>query len=424
MSHEELPKGDEAQLGEEASLVESELAAPATDVPGPQDGASEEVAADAGEVEEPPAPLALRQTVSLNGASCDCRFGDEVLDRFGRDLRVAVGRPGRALVVVEEGADGDLVTKVRREATDSGFTVSEASVPSGARAATVAEAQRLFEALAENAITGGDAIVAVGGADALSLCAFAASTWCGGATLAALPTSMDALVRCPARPLALGVGTVAHMVSGRPRMSLCYATPITVGAGLVDDASLLARAYEVSGAVCESKEGFNGLVMRSEAIATGDIEAIGRQALDSARGIGRVCSSTSVAVRQSLAYGETFAEGLQSLAPNLPQWALLGEGMRFSARLAVGIVNGDVDFVFTQDALLDRLGLPAVDGADLPREALDPEALEAAIRAAAFRRSNRYLFAVPYAVGRVRLTAAPEDVLMDNLAGWCASKQQ
>lgn len=413
MSEETAPQGTTEAVDtveqEIAALVDEKLESPATDDPMP----------------EPPAPLALRQTVSLNGASCDCRFGDEVLDRFGRDLRVSVGRPGRALLVVETGADIDLVTKIRHEATDSGFMVSEMTLEALEDGPSVAQAVALYETMAADHITGGDAVVAVGGATTLSACAFAASTWCGGATVAGIPTSLDALVRCPARPLALNVAGETAMVSGRPRLALCYGTPQTTKALSLDDRSLLARAYEVQGAVCESKEGFNNLVMRSEAIAAGDIEAIGRQALDTARGIGRVASSTSVAVRQSLVYGETFAEGLRALVGDaLPQWALLGEGMRFSARLAVGVVHGDVDFVFTQDALLDRLGLPAIDGSVLPPEALDPEVLEAAIKEAALRRSNRYLFAVPYAVGRVRQTAAPDDVLAENLAGWCASKQQ
>lgn len=374
---------------------------------------------------EPRPALSLRQTVSLNGASCDVRFGDEVLDRFGRDLRIAVGRPGRCALVCEKGTDPELALRVRRLVTDSGFFVSQVEVPAGREAAALSQVDALCAQLMELHVTGGDAIVAVGGAEALSLCSYTASVWCGGTTLACVPTTMDALVRCPARPLALDVPGGARMVSGRPRMALCYTTPEVASAGAYGDAELLARAYEVAGAVCESKEAFNGLVMRSEAMAQGDLEALGRQALDTARGLGRVASSTSVAVRQSLAYGQVFAEGLGALCGHrVPVWALLGEGVRFAARLAVGAVEGDVDFVFAQDALLDRLGVHGVPLGNLPADALDPAVLRESMKTCALRRSNRYLFALPYAVGRVRMTAVDDAVLDEHTNAWCEAKRQ
>ena len=82
------------------------------------DGAPE---AEAAQVAKAMAPM--RQTVSANGASCDVRLGDGVLERFGRDLRVCCGRTGTAAFLVEEGTGPDLVESLFRLVTDAGFLV-------------------------------------------------------------------------------------------------------------------------------------------------------------------------------------------------------------------------------------------------------------------------------------------------------------
>ena len=172
----------------------------------------------------------------------------------------------------------------------------------------------------------------------------------------------------------------------------------------------------MAAAVCESRDAFNTLVMRSEAMAAGDAAAMAGQALEAARGVGRVNASTSVAVRRSLSYGETFARALGRFLPGVGWGLRLGEGLRFAARLAVGAVEGDVDLVFAQDALLDRLSVPEVPCA------LDPAALGRAFREEELARTNRAMVALPHAVGRVRMAAVDDAVLAEHLDAWCAAR--
>ncbi len=374
------------------------------------DGAPE---AEAAQVAKAMAPM--RQTVSANGASCDVRLGDGVLERFGRDLRVCCGRTGTAAFLVEEGTGPDLVESLFRLVTDAGFLVKRLGDLPG-DACDVSQLPGLWTELGEAGVTSSDAVVAIGGRRALSLASFAASSWCGGTPLAVVPLALDALVLCPALPLALTCAGHKAMVSARCRMALCYGEPGLMDIAALTPDNLAGRAALVAAAVCESRDAFNALVMRSEAIAQGDVEQIGRQALDAARGVGRVHASTSVAVRRSLSYGETFARALGRFVPEACWGLRLGEGMRFAARLAVGAVDGDVDFVFAQDALLDRLSVGEVACS------VDPEDLGRAFREEELARTNRAMVAMPHAVGRVRMAAVEDEVLAEHLAAWCAAR--
>lgn len=358
----------------------------------------------------------LRQTVSANGTSCDVRFGTGVLDRFGRDMRICAGRPGVAALTAQEGVDPGLVERIRRLATDAGFLVRDVCPLPAENAATLESANALLASLAAASVNASDVVVAVGDADALSVAAFCASTWCEGTAVACVATGLAGLVRCPARPRPLSVGECGGVVSARARMALCYSEPEVVDLAALTPANVYARALMVGAAVCESRDAFNNLVLASGAIAEGDLDALASQCLEAARSIGRIGASTSVGVRRSLTYGEPFAEALGALVPDAPEGLRLGEGLRFAARLAVGAVEGDVDFVFAQDALLERLGV-----AELPCR-LDPRELGAAFTKAVERRSGRAMVSLPHAVGRVRPSTVPDDVLEEHLAAWCRAR--
>ena len=69
--------------------------------------------------------------------------------------------------------------------------------------------------------------------------------------------------------------------------------------------------------------------------------------------------------------------------------------------------------MFTQDELLERLGLGTTEAA------VDPQALVAAMREERFRRTNRFMVATPRALGRVRLTAVPDELLEEHVTVGC-----
>ena len=99
-----------------------------------------------------------------------------------------------------------------------------------------------------------------------------------------------------------------------------------------------------------------------------------------------------------------------------PESALLADAMRFAARLSVAGENLSIDDMFTQDELLERLGLGTV------KAAVDADELVAAIQKERFARTNRFMLALPRALGRVRLTAVETETLTEHVRAWCASR--
>ena len=139
--------------------------------------------------------------------------------------------------------------------------------------------------------------------------------------------------------------------------------------------------------------------------------------MECVRSKGKVASSSSVAIRQSVEYGQALRHALRAVVPaDVPESALLAEALRFSARLSAAREELSLDDMFTQDELLERLGLGYVE---CP---VDADALLAAIKKERFSRTNRFMLALPRAIGRVRLAAVEPDALAEHVAAWCASR--
>lgn len=340
------------------------------------------------------------------------RLGSGVLDRLGHDLHVVVGKPRRCGLLFAAGEDPALVERCRRVLADAGFLVSEMPCE-GASLRSVTGASGLFGRMAEEGLTGDDALVAVGAPDLLSLSSFVSGAWCGGMALSFVATTQESCVVSPMCPRPLDVGGLSACVSvpGFPRILVADSDVISSGEGLLG-----ARALMLQTAVADSESALDVLSSHADELVAGAWEAVGAQLGDTARRRGRIASSSSIAIRQSLEYGRTFARGLaRLLGDDVDEARLLAEGMRFESRLAVAVEEAEPDFVFAQDELLDALGLApvAVD--------LDAAVLLDACKGEAFRRTNRFLPALPLAIGRVRRTTVPDGVLAEHLEAWCAS---
>ena len=90
--------------------------------------------------------------------------------------------------------------------------------------------------------------------------------------------------------------------------------------------------------------------------------------------------------------------------------------MRFAARLSAAQDQLSIDDMFTQDELLERLGPGTVEAP------VDPDALLAAMREERYRRTNRFMLALPRSLGRVRLSMVPDDLFAEHVAAWCDSR--
>ena len=177
----------------------------------------------------------------------------------------------------------------------------------------------------------------------------------------------------------------------------------------------MARAIKAAGAILESEHTFAHLWDRAEKIAQGVREDVCQQIAESVRTRGRTISSASVAVRQSIGYGDVIAAAFQNLVPDAAPSTCLAEALRFSARYGVSENAFALDDMIAQDEMLENLGLGTLS-VDL--EAQD---LFDAIKGECLRRSNRFMLLMPQALGRIRLVSVNADRLMDHCYAWCAA---
>ncbi len=362
-------------------------------------------------------PVPQRQWVSIPGGSCDVRMGAGALEHLGTILKVVVGKPRMALVVSSQECEADLLERVRRELVSAGFSTSIAAIPAGGEALGLKAHAALCADFANACITSDDVVVALGGSDVLSASNAVAADWCGGVPLACIPTDLRALTEAALTPAGLSVGDRANMIQPRGCCRQIVCDTRIVDFSLAREETSYALALMVATACAESEQAFERLWNNSQQIMAGDEDVIAEQALDTLKCRGRIASSTALAVRQSVAYGQVFQRAMSALLPSVPASTLLAEALRFSARLSAGMGKASIDDVLMQDELLERLGLPMIEEC-----ALGAQDMCGALRDECFLRSNRFMLPLPQKIGRVRLSTIEDDLLCEHTGAWCASR--
>lgn len=358
-----------------------------------------------------------RQWVTLRGSSMDLRVGAGIVDNIAHDISSAIGRPRACALAVEPGAPADLVETLRRGLTDQGFQVYGFDLPAGDEAHAFSSIEKVFAGLAEAGITSDDLVVAVGHEGALSLAGAACAHWCGQVMIAEVPLDLASAITAAVTPRGLDAAGSPRMVvlDGTARFEICDLDVLL--ANSTEEDVLFARAMMVAAAMADSDKAVGALWDAADEVAAGDKCALVTALTECIRSRGKVVSSSSVAIRQSAEYGQTLRRALRAvLREGEPESALLADAMRFAARLSVAGENLSIDDMFTQDELLERLGLGTV------KAAVDADELVAAIQQERFARTNRFMLALPRALGRVRLTAVETDTLSEHVRAWCASR--
>jgi 3-dehydroquinate synthetase len=378
---------------------------------GPEPTADEEVAE--------PRIKPKRQWVTLRGSSIDAHVGDDLLSTVGRDLKSYVSKPRLAALLVSPNAPSEAVESVFRSLTDTGFLVKKLNLPSGRAAASFATVEELLEGFARIGLSGDDVACAIGDVWGLSAASFATHSWCGGVAFDEIPLDPVAAVIAGPTPAPLDVPGGEGLVTHRGSARFVHAELDVIMADQGSDNELLARALFATSAIADSDKAFERLWDRTPGIVSNDRSVVAEQVTDCLKSRGKIISSTSIAVRQSINYGITFSRALRTLVgPEVPQSTLMAEAMRFAGRLSCAQGAMTIDDMLTQDELLDRLELGFVT---CP---VDADKLASAIRAERFRHSNKFMLELPRTLGRVRLAQVDEDMLREHVGAWCDSRQQ
>lgn len=361
-----------------------------------------------------PTMALARQWIPLMGSSCDVRSGFDAMEQASKLFAGSVGTPRLCVVVHGPNTDEELVERLRRQVVDAGFAAVFYQVQGTAR--SLAEATSLFEALAQAHATSDDLCCALGDADILSLAAYVCASWCGGMSLIAIPTSEVAFLEGVLVPRGLDVGNRDELVSVRAHarhVLLDYDLAITPHQG---EESVYARVLMVATAMASSERAFSELWDRADAMMAGDEGLFTKQLLATAKARGQAISSSAVATRQSVGYGQDVARALRRLVlQQAPYSLLVAEGMRFTARLSVAMGKLSMDDMLAQDELLQALGI------GVPTCDVDPQALVAALKEERFARTNRFMLLLPLSIGRVRIATVDDDMLYEHACAWCSA---
>ena len=408
---EKMETVPEAEAEEEAAaeaVAEAEVAA----VPEPEPEPVPEP-----EPEEKIYVRPVRQWITLHAGSLDQRVGWGIVEKIGKDCKSLAGLPHVAVLARTPSASAELVEELRRYLVEAGFRVEFAQLGEGRAARTLAEANSFMAQLAQIGATGDDVIVAVGDANALSVAAYVSASWFGGAHFVQVPSDLEASIVAGATPYALDVpGAPSSVVlDSRCRMSVTDLSYLELSGS--SEPVLMARALMVATCILESEHTFAHLFDRADKLAEGIREDVCQQLAETVRSRGRTIANASIAIRQSISYGDIIATAFQRLVPDAPPSTCLAEALRFSARYGVAENAFPIDDMLAQDEMLEALELGELS------VSLDPVVLRDTIKDECLRRSNRFMMLIPQSLGRVRLASIDADRLLAHCQAWCASHE-
>jgi 3-dehydroquinate synthase len=363
---------------------------------------------------------ALTVHVPVPGAEYDVLIGRGLLGRVGE--LVAEVSSAKMAAVLTDTTVGDLFgVTVTSKLVTAGFATRPLSVPPGEGSKSWATAGEVLEALAELRLDRKDLLVTLGGGVIGDLGGFAAATYLRGIDFVQIPTTLLAQVDS-----SVGGKTGVDLRAGK-NLAGAFKQPVRVIAdtALLDslsDADWGSGLAEIAKSAAIDGETFlTWMEDNADALRKRDsdavIEAVSRSVAFKAQVVS--ADEREAGLRECLNYGHTFGHALEKVAGYgaYPHGIAVAEGMRFAIRLSVDAGSASTDMVVRQDALLDRLGLPAIGESYKAGELLAAMKADKKVRAGAVR------FVLLECPGVWECSAVEDSLVGDHLAAWSASKR-
>lgn len=370
--------------------------------------------------------MATKVVVNIPGEeSYNVRIGADIRVRLGEHLRAipTLEQVERALVITDATVAELYRDDVKANLSQAGFRVSDIAVPAGEESKTVEVAGEIWEAMAGLGLGRDCVVVALGGGVVGDLAGFVAASYMRGVSVVQVPTTLLSMVDS-----SVGGKTGVNLAAGKNLVGAfkqpLYVCADTATLATLDDREWACGCAEIAkSAVIDSDEFFFWLTENAQALATRDAEvvaeAIARSVVFKADVVAQD-KTESRGVRECLNYGHTLGHAVETLAGYgvYSHGAAVAEGMRFAARLGAALCETPLDLVFAQDELLDTLGLPALAWSASPADMLD------AMKRDKKARHGQVRFVLPRDVGLWELMDVSDDVLLEHLSAWQASKEQ
>ncbi len=351
------------------------------------------------------------------------RIGAGALAKLGQHLRAVpeFEQVERVLVISDENVAPLYLANAKAALAQAGFRISSISVAPGEDSKSVPVVGEIWEAMAGLALGRDCAVVALGGGVVGDLAGFAASGYMRGVQVVQVPTTLLAMVDS-----SVGGKTGVNLAAGKNLVGAFkqprYVCADTTTLATLDQREWACGCAEIAkAALIDSDEFFFWLVDCASALAARDPqvveEAIARSVVFKADVVA-ADKTESKGVRECLNYGHTLGHAVESLAGygTFSHGAAVAEGMRFAARMAVSLVDAPLELVEAQDALLDQLGLAALDFS------ADPAAMLEAMKRDKKARRGQVRFVLPRDVGAWELVDVEDQVILEHLHAWAGSK--
>lgn len=266
----------------------------------------------------------------------------------------------KAFVITDATVAGFALAPLVAALARRGLTSVPVEVPSGESCKTLAEAERLYRALAGQEAHRDDPIFALGGGSVGDLAGFVASTYMRGMPFVQVPTSLTSQVDA-----SVGGKTAVNLPEGKNLIGTFHQPSV-----VVSDVSVLSTlpAAEYRAGLAEVAKVALALDPVLLGIIEGDIPAVLDRRTDVLEAIVEACVRAKARLvsqderdrggRLFLNYGHTLGHALERIAGfgSLSHGDAVAVGMRFASRLAVGSGVGTPDLVARHDRLLDALG--------------------------------------------------------------------
>jgi len=299
--------------------------------------------------------------VELADRSYEIAIGPGVLASAGHALRTAGAR--RGVIIADTGVLATHAGTIEGSLRHAGLEVLTLPVHRGETSKSIAEAERLWEAMAEAAVDRGTHVIAVGGGVVGDLAGFVAAGFARGLPVWQVPTTLVAQVDS-----AIGGKTGINLRGGKNLVGAFW-QPRGVLADTDTLRTLPEREY-VSGLAEVVKYGvildpslFERLESRTAAILArqpADVEAIVRRSAELKASVVSRDEHERTGLRAILNYGHTFAHAYENALGygTLLHGEAVAIGMADAAELAVRLGRIPAELARRQNVLLTSLRLP------------------------------------------------------------------
>jgi 3-dehydroquinate synthase len=345
--------------------------------------------------------------------SYDILIGAGIVGEIGTAI---ARRSASRAVVISDAAVEPHAAMVTASLAAAGIDTAALSVPSGERSKSLAEAGRLWEALATQAVDRQTHVVAVGGGVVGDLAGFIAATFARGLPVWQVPTTLVAQVDS-----AIGGKTGINLEAGKNLVG-CFWQPCGVFADIDTLATLPAREFTsglaevVKYGMILDAEFFAWLEGHATALVARDpqavVQAVERSAALKAHVVARD-EREETGLRAVLNYGHTFAHAFETAAGygRLLHGEAVSIGMGCAVRLAERLGRIESDIVARQDALLAACGLPRT----IPPLKASTDDLLAIMARDKKSLGGRLRFILPDRIGHVSLVADIDPALVTSV---------